>query len=554
MHSLNKKKWHKNYPPRMPFEIDLSHYSSFVDMFEESCEKFKDRIAFIGFGKKMTFAELDEKSRAFAAYLQNVLRLKKGDRVALILPNILQFPIALYGTLRAGMIAVCANPRYSATDMKNGLIDSGAETIVMIDSASSVIQQIITETPVKHIIITEEKNQTGLKKFYNKYIKKVSSHVSIKGAILFKKVLKQGAKLTFNKPILLPEDIAFLQYTGGTTGLPKGAILTHKNVMANVIQIITWLKPGLYEREIVITVMPIYHIFSLVVNCLTFTILGGLQILISNPQDLASIVKNIKHVKFTVLTAVVTFLNNLMAYPKSQSIDFSALHLTIAGGMAMKESIAEKWYKLTGCPILNAFGMTEAAGGITFNRVDIKTRSTGIGLPLPSTDISVRDEEGNEVDTNESGELCIKGPQVTQGYWHNSVESMNIFTSDGWLRTGDIAKIDEEGFLHIVDRKKDIIIVSGFKVFPNEVEEIILKHPGVFEVAVVGFPDEHSGASVKAFIVKRDPNLTEEKILAFCHESLTHYKIPKKIEFVTALPKSAAGKILRKFLQNPASK
>lgn len=548
--------WIKNYQKGVPTEIDLSIYSSLVDMFEQSCSKFSHKTAFSNLGTKISYADLEQKTKSFAAYLQKSLQLKKGDRVAIMMPNLLQYPVALYGILRAGMTVVNVNPLYTATELTHILNDSGAETIIILANFASVLQEALPKTKIKNVIVTEigdlfPQPKGWLVNTVVKYVKKMVPNWHIANVINFKTALKIGHDLSYDRPTLQQEDVAFLQYTGGTTGVSKGTILTHKNLLANLLQMIAWLKPSMaaHQNEIIVTALPLYHIFSLTINCLSFTLLGGHNILITNPRDIPHFIKEIKKSKFTAISGVNTLFNALLNHPEFKTIDFSHLQISIAGGMALHRIVAEKWQKVTGCPMIEGYGLTESSPVVTANPLDIEQYTGSIGLPLPSTDISVRDDANNELGFNEAGELCVKGPQVMSGYWNNPTETASIFTADGWLRTGDIVKVNDAGYVFIVDRKKDMIIVSGFNVYPNEVEEVIAKCPGVQEVAVIGVSDQHSGEVVKAFIVRNDPTLTEEQIIEFCHQSLTRYKVPKQIEFRDELPKTNVGKILRRALR-----
>jgi long-chain acyl-CoA synthetase len=549
--------WVKNYHQGVPAEIDVNSYQSLIEMLEKSCIKYGKKPAFSNFGSCISFTELEEKTRYFAAYLQQVLKLSKGDRIALMMPDILQYPVALFGAMRAGIIVVNINPLYTAAELVHILNDAKVQTILIMTNFAHTLQDALPQTQVKQVIVTEladlfPQPKACLVNFTVKYIKKIVPKWSIDGVISFKTALKEGRKQIFSRIELTHEDIAFLQYTGGTTGISKAAILTQRNMVANVLQLMAWVTPTLAHNtdQVIVTALPLYHIFSLTVNCLTFTMLGGLNVLITNPRDFRHFMKEIKNLKFTAISGVNTLFNAMVNYPKFKFTDFSHLRFTIGGGMAVQKSVAEKWEQITGCMLIEGYGLTEAAPVVTANPLNASHFSGSIGLPLPSTDVSIRDDKGLEMAIGEEGELCVKGPQVMPGYWHNPLESQNAFTADGWLRTGDIAKMNEEGYVFLVDRKKDMIIVSGFNVYPNEIEDVIAKHPGVLEVAVVGTPNKYSGEMVKAFIVKKDPNLTKEAIVSFCQESLTRYKIPKVIEFCNELPKTNVGKILRRALRD----
>lgn len=550
--------WVKNYHEGVPAEINPDTYSSLVAMFEQTCKQNRKQSAYSNIGSVITFAELDKKTRDFAAYLQNVLHLQKGDRFAIMMPNLLQYPVALFGALRAGLVVVNVNPLYTASELEHIINDSGSKAIVVLANFANVVNEALpkTQTTLKHIIVTEVGDlfsplKRWLVNFIVKHVKKLVPNLAIKDVIPFNSVLQEGSKLQLNPVAIQHEDVAFLQYTGGTTGISKGAILTHRNMVANVMQLLAWVKPALSPegRNVVVTALPLYHIFSLTVNCLTFTALGGLNILITNPRDIPHFIKEIKKLKFTAISGVNTLFNALLNNPEFATVDFSRLRLCIAGGMAVQKAVADKWQKVVGSPLIEGYGLTEASPVVTANPLDIDQFTGSIGLPIPSTEITIRDENGNEVEFGTPGELWVRGPQVMPGYWHNAKESSIEITADGWLKTGDIAKESKEGYFYIVDRKKDMIIVSGFNVYPNEIEDVIAKYPGVLEVAVVGVSDEHSGEAVKAFIVKKDPNLTADEIIEYCHKLLTRYKVPKEIEFRTDLPKTNVGKILRRALR-----
>ena len=551
------KIWLKNYPKDVPAEIDFQQYHSVIDIFKESCEKYRNKPAFMNLGYVITYDELDKLSRNFAAYLENNLQLKKGDRVAIMLPNILQYPIVLFGLLRAGLIAVNFNPLYTPAELEHQLNDAQAETIVILANFASTLEKALPQTKVKNIIITELADclpvfKRTLINFVVKHIKKLVPKFSLPHTITFLNSINIGKSLPilFDEKTLNFNDIAFLQYTGGTTGVAKGAMLTHRNIVANMLQGRAYMSDVLQiGKEIIITPLPLYHIFSLTVNCLIFLELGGLNVLITNPRDIPNLIKEMKRFKFTAMTGVNTLFNALINHPNFKTIDFSHLHLSIGGGMAVQKIVAEHWEKATNCGLLEGYGLTEASPAVSMTPLNLKHYNGSIGLPLPSTEISIRDDDGKELAIEEIGELCVRGPQVMMGYWKNPEETQKVLTNDGWLHTGDIAKIDKDGFVYIVDRKKDMINVSGFKVFPNEIEAVIASHPGVREVGVVGIIDPVLGEEVKAVIVKKDPNLTEDDIRKFCHQELTGYKVPKIIEFRDVLPKTPVGKILRRALK-----
>lgn len=550
-----EKFWLKNYPPGVPPTIDTNQYQSLVDMMENNFQRYATNIAFSNFGTSITYKELDEQSKQFAAFLQKDLNLTKGERVALMLPNILQYPIAMYGTLRAGLVVVNTNPLYTPPELIQQLNDSGASTIVVVANYAHVLEEALPHTQIKHVIVTQIGDRHSFWKqiIINsvvKYVKKLVPRWKISAAIRFNDALQRGKKYKFEKAKVTGEETAFLQYTGGTTGVPKGAVLTHSNMVANILQCIAWVWEKVKtNQEIVIIALPMYHIFSLTVCCLTFQEIGGQGVLITDPRDLNGFINELKKINFTVFVGVNTLFNGLLRRTEFAKLNFKNLRLSVAGGMAMQRMVAEHWLKVTGNYILEGYGLTEASPVVSINPTNIDFFTGSIGMPVPSTDVKVCDEKGKEVPIGEEGELYVKGPQVMKGYWHKEAETKLVLTEDGWLRTGDIVYFDENGLLYLVDRKKDMIIVSGFNVYPNEVEEVIAAHPGVLEVGVIGVPSEHSGELVKAFIVKKDPNLTKQSIMQFCHDKLTRYKIPKIIEFRESLPKSNIGKILRRKLK-----
>lgn len=550
-----QKVWLKSYPKGMPAEIDASSYSSLVDMFEKNCKRYNDKVAFSNLGRAVSYTELEQKSRDFAVFLQQVLRLKKGTRVAIMLPNVLQYPVVMFGILRAGMIVVNVNPLYTAPELAHQLKDAGAEAIIALANFASVLENALPETDIQHVVVTEIGDLIGpvksiLINWVVRHVKKMVPKWKIPGAISFKSALAQAAKLTFHPVELTFEDIAFLQYTGGTTGVAKGAILTHGNMVANVLQCYIWMQSAVHDgKEIVVTALPMYHIFSLTICCLAFLQFGARGLLITNPRDITHFVKELKRTPFSVFIGVNTLFNALLHRPEFLKLNFQNLRLSVSGGMATQRPVADKWHQVTGSFILEGYGLTEASPVLTINPPGIIDFTGSIGLPLPSTDIKICDEDGNEVGIGETGELWAKGPQIMRGYWEKPEETKNVLTEDGWLKTGDIVRIDERGFVFIVDRKKDMVIVSGFNVYPNEVEEVLASHPGILEVGVIGVPSEQTGETVKAFIVKKDPHLTEQEVLDFAHQRLTRYKVPKIIEFKTELPKSNVGKILRRKLR-----
>ncbi|HEY8855994.1 MAG TPA: AMP-binding protein [Rugosibacter sp.] len=550
--------WFKSYPAGVPAEIDANAYASLIDVLDESVRLYGERTAFICMGKGISYAQLDCMSRDFAAYLQGVLGLKKGDRVVLMMPNVLQYPVCLFGVLRAGCIVVNCNPLYTATELEYQINDAGAETIVILENFAHVLQDAIVRTPIKHILTTQLGDMLGPVKgwttnFVVKYVKKMVPAWTLPGAVNLSAALHQGADV---QPAPVPvslahDDIAFLQYTGGTTGISKGAMLTQRNLVANLLQAKAWIKPYLGEGpQIVITALPLYHVFALTANCLTFVALGAANVLITNPRDIASFVNTLAKYKFTALTGVNTLFNALLDSPKFTRLDFSHLRIALGGGMAVQKSVAIRWQATTKVALIEAYGLTETSPAVSINPLNLAEFNGSIGLPLPSTDIAIRDDAGNDLPLGEAGELCVRGPQVMAGYWQRPEETAKVMMPDGFLRTGDIAMVDAQGFIRIVDRKKDLIVVSGFKVFPNEVEEVLANHPGVREVAVIGVPDGHSGEAVKAFVVKRDATLTAEELIAHCRKTLVAYKVPHQIEFRSELPKSNVGKILRRALKD----
>jgi long-chain acyl-CoA synthetase len=548
------KLWLKQYPDGVPQTIDTNTYDSLVDLFETACRQYKHHTAYINLGHKLSYTELDTLSRAFSAYLQS-LGLTQGARIAIMLPNVLQYPIALFAILRAGYVVVNTNPLYTADEVSHQINDARAEAIIVLANFAHTVEKSLPKTPtLKHVIVTEVGDILSCVKrvAVNTLLKHVQKQVpayTIPQAISFRQMLRQGKKKHFKPTKLSHENIAFIQYTGGTTGISKGAILTHGNMVSNVLQAYAWVSPlGINQDDIIVTALPLYHIFSLTANCLTFLKAGACNILITNPRDLPRFIQSIKSSKFTAITGVNTLFNALLNHPKFGEIDFSKLRFVLSGGMALQKSVAEAWFAKTNTHILEAYGLTETSPAVTINPLDLKFYNGSIGLPLPSTEISIRDDDGHELAQGEAGELCVKGPQVMPGYWQRADESSLVFWPDGFLRTGDIGKVDKQGFVYLVDRKKDMILVSGFNVYPNEVEQIIGLMPGVLEVGVVGI-DEASGEVVKACIVKSDPELTKEDVITHCRKHLTAYKIPKRLEFYDDLPKTNVGKILRRSLK-----
>jgi long-chain acyl-CoA synthetase len=545
--------WLKSYPPGVPAEINPGEFRSLVEIFEGSVRKFGDRPAFHSMGKTLTYAELDRLSRDFGAWLQ-AKGLGKGARVALMMPNCLQYPVAMFGTLRAGCTVVNVNPLYTARELEHQLRDSGAEAMVILENFGAVLQQVRARTPLKHVVVTSLGELLGLKgMIVNLVVRKVKKMVppfELSGARSLKDVLNEGRGKPLDTPALNHDDIAFLQYTGGTTGVSKGAILLHRNVVAALLQYRAWLAPAIgEERPVMITALPLYHIFSLTVNCLVMMFVGGENILITNPRDIPGFIKELAKHKYSMMTGVNTLYNALLNHPEFAKLDFSHLKMALGGGMAVQKSVAERWKQVTGTPLIEGYGLTETAPSATANPLNISEYTGAIGVPMSSTDIVLRDDAGGEVPLGQPGEICIRGPQVMKGYWQRPDDTAQVLGQDGFLRTGDIGIMDEKGFIRIVDRKKDMILVSGFNVYPNEVEQVVAMHPGVLECAVIGVPDEHSGEVPKVYVVRKDPQLNEQDVLEHCRKELTGYKRPKYVEFRTELPKTNVGKILRRALR-----
>ncbi|HFQ5583372.1 TPA: long-chain-fatty-acid--CoA ligase FadD [Vibrio vulnificus] len=551
-----EKPWLSRYPSDVPETINPDQYESLVEMFEQSVQKYADQPAFMNMGSVMTFRKLEERSRAFAAYLQNELKLKKGDRVALMMPNLLQYPVALFGVLRAGCIAVNVNPLYTPRELEHQLNDSGATAIVIVSNFANTLEQIVENTPVKHVVLTSlgqmlPRAKGTIVDFVVKYVKGMVPKYDLPGAISMRKALHKGRRLQYVKPFMTGDDIAFLQYTGGTTGVAKGAILTHCNMIANVMQAKGMYGPVLQPgRELVVTALPLYHVFALTVNCLLFIEMGGRNLLITNPRDIPGFVKELQKYPFTAITGVNTLFNALVNNEDFHELNFSHLKLAVGGGMAVQRAVAEKWKKTTGCYLLEGYGLTECSPLVAAYPHDLVDYNGSIGLPVPSTEVRIVNDEGEPLANSETGELQVRGPQVMQGYWQRPEATKEVINNDGWLSTGDIVKFDEDGFLHIVDRKKDMILVSGFNVYPNEIEDVVALHGKVLEVAAIGQPHEVSGEVVKIYVVKRDPSLTKEEIINHCRQHLTGYKVPKLIEFREDLPKTNVGKILRRVLRD----
>ena len=549
------KVWLKQYPKGVPEEIPATKDETLVDLILGSCREFADKPAFTNMGATLTYRELDERSASFAAYLQHELGFAKGDRVAIMMPNLLQYPIALVGILRAGMVAVNVNPLYTARELEHQLSDAGARAIVIVENFAATLEKVVNKVALEAVITTQIGDALPpAKRFLTnlvvKHVKRMVPAFKLPGAIAFNTALADGAKQRMKPVEVAPDDIAFLQYTGGTTGLAKGAILLHRNMVANVSQAEAWLDPWTEKgNEVILTPLPLYHVFALMANCLMFMRQGGKNVLVTNPRDIPALVKDFDTHKPTAFTGVNTLFNALVNNEEFAKLDFSRLKITLGGGAAVQKAVAEKWQKATGVTLIEAYGLTETSPGVSINPLTLERYNGSIGLPLPSTDISIRDESGNEVAAGEPGELCVAGPQVMAGYWNKPEENEKTFFPDGYLRTGDVARFDEQGYLYIVDRKKDMILVSGFNVYPNEIEDVVSAHPKVMEAACIGVDDERSGEVVKIFVVKSDASLTEDELLAYCREELTGYKVPKHVAFIEELPKSNVGKILRKDLR-----
>ena len=552
----NARPWLGQYPSGIPADIDADEYPSIVAVLDAAIASYRDRPAFANLGKTLTYREIDRLSAQFAAYLLGELKLKKGDRVAIMMPNCLQYPIATFGILRAGLTVVNTNPMYTARELKHQLVDSGASAILVMDNFGHTVQEVLADTALKQVITTGLGDMLGFPKgpivnFVLKYVKKMVPDYDIPGAVRFRDALTLGQMHTLPDVDIEPSDIAFLQYTGGTTGVAKGAMLTHRNLVANMQQAAAWVGGNVsMGEEIIVTALPLYHIFALTANGLVFMKFGSLNYMITNPRDMPGFVKELKSVPFTAITGVNTLFNGLLHTPGFDQIDFSRLHLTLGGGMAVQRSVAERWKQVTGCTLVEAYGLTETSPAACINPITLDEYNGAIGLPIPSTDACVKDENGNPLAQGEVGELCIKGPQVMKGYWQRPDETAAVIDADGWLHTGDMARMDEKGYFYIVDRKKDMILVSGFNVYPNEIEDVIAMMPGVLEVAAVGVLDDKSGEAVKVVIVKKDPGLTAEQVKAHARENLTGYKQPKIVEFRKELPKTNVGKILRRELRD----
>jgi long-chain acyl-CoA synthetase len=558
---MDARPWLAHYPAGVPAEIDVDEFPSIVSLLERSISRFRDRPAFGNLGKVLTYADIDLLSGQLAAYLIGELHLKKGDRVAIMMPNCLQYPIATFGILRAGLTVVNVNPLYTPRELRHQLVDSGAVVIIVLENFAHTVQDVIADTELQHVVVSGLGDMLDAPKrtvvnFVMRHIKKLVPAYDLPGAVGFRHALARGQHCTLPEITSAPEDIAFLQYTGGTTGVSKGAMLTHRNLVANMQQAAAWIGTNArMGEEIIVTALPLYHIFALTANGLVFMKFGALNQLITNPRDMPGFVKELSKIPFTAITGVNTLFNGLLNTPGFDRIDFSHLHMTLGGGMAVQRSVAERWKQATGCTLVEAYGLTETSPAACINPMDLASYNGSIGMPVPSTDACIKDDDGRKLAVGEVGELCIQGPQVMCGYWQRPEDTAEVIDSEGWLHTGDMARMDAEGFFYIVDRKKDMILVSGFNVYPNEVEDVIAMMPGVLEVAAVGVPDEKSGEAVKVVIVKKDPSLTAEQVKAHARENLTGYKHPKYVEFRAELPKTNVGKILRRELRDtPAAK
>ncbi len=547
--------WLASYPPGVPAEIDPEYHRSLVELLDHSVHRYAHCPAFQSFGETLSYTDIDRVSREFATYSQQSLNLTKGDRIAIMMPNILQYPVVLFGALRAGLVVVNTNPLYTPRELTRQLNDANVHTIVVLENFAHVLASCIDSTPVRNVLITRMGDMLTFPKStlintFVKFVRRLVPRYDLPGAISFRQAVQTGSTRTLESVAVGPDDLAFLQYTGGTTGLAKGAMLTHRNMVANVEQATAWLRPHVEDgEEVIVTALPLYHIFSLTANCLTFMKIGGLNQLIANPRDMRGFVRTLRKIRFTAITGVNTLFNGLLNTPDFEKIDFSSLKISLAGGTALQKVIADRWAAATGSTIIEAYGLTETAPAVCINPLDLEAYNGCIGLPIPSTEVSIRDETGRTVGTTTPGELWVRGPQVMSGYWRQPEETANVLSEDSWLRTGDIGEMLPNGYIRLLDRKKDMILVSGFNVYPNEVEDAIALYPGVREVGVIGVADEDTGEAVLAVIVKSNPVLSESKIREHCRSVLTGYKRPKHIRFTTELPKNNIGKILRRELR-----
>lgn len=546
--------WSNNYPEGVPVDINADHYASLLEVFDQSIKEYADKTAFINMGKSITYAELDQQSLKFAAYLQQV-GLKKGDAVAVMMPNLLQYPVCILGILRAGCVVVNVNPLYTPRELQHQLLDSQAKAIVIVENFAHTLSDVQDKVKLDHVILTHMGDMLGLVKgtvvnLVVKHIKKLIPAHNLKKYSTYKQVIAAGNVANYKKPVVQGGDLAFLQYTGGTTGVSKGAMLTHRNMIANLEQAAGCLDPLLSKgKEFIVTALPLYHIFALTANFLMFMKYGGTNLLITNPRDMPNFVKELSNFPFTALTGVNTLFNGLLNTPGFAQLDFSKLKLALGGGMAVQRPVAERWKKVTNTRLVEGYGLTECAPLVTVSPYNLPEYNGSIGFPAPSTDIKLVNDEGVEVAAGEAGEMWVKGPQVMKGYYNRADETAKVLNAEGWLATGDIARVDDQGFFYIVDRKKDMILVSGFNVYPNEIEEVVAMNDKVLEVAAVGVPNESTGEAVKIFVVKKDQSLTDVELIQHCKERLTGYKVPKLVEFRTELPKTNVGKILRRELK-----
>lgn len=556
---MRKHIWHDHYPPNIAPEVDVTSYQSLVEVFEQATEKHHSRIAYISMGTMLTFRDVDRLSAQFAAYLQHVLKLKKGARIALMMPNILQYPIAVFGALRAGLVVVNVNPLYTPRELAHQLSNAEVDSIVLLENFAQTLQIVLERTPIKNIIITRIGDLFPFPKkqiihFALKHVKKLIPKWKLPKVTMWQNAMDQGKKYQIEKISLNRDDLAFLQYTGGTTGRAKGAMITHGNLLANMIQAKEWIMQDLVEgKEFIVTPLPLYHIFSLTANLMVFYMIGASNVLILNPRDIGALIKELKKYPVTVITGVNTLFNALLHHPEFASCDFSTWKISLGGGMAVQKAVAEAWKKTTGLPLIEAYGLTEASPAVCMNPMNAASFNGSIGLPLPSTEIEIRQADGSLMPIGERGELWVKGPQVMRGYWQNPEETAKVMDERGFLDTGDIAVMNERGYVCLVDRKKDMILVSGFNVYPNEIEDLLVSHPKVLEVACIGVPDEKSGEAVKIVVVAKDTSLTADELLDFCRQHLTGYKIPRFVEFRDELPKSNVGKIMRRELRDEAT-
>ena len=548
-----KKPWLKHYPEGTPHLLEFDPRGTLVKLLDESEKKYPDHLAFANFGASIDYTKISQDSRSFAAYLQNVLGLKKGDRIAMMMPNLLQYPVAIFGALRAGLIVVNVNPLYTPRELKHQLQDSGAKTIIIFENSAHVLSAINDDLEIEHVIITKIGDYLGVKgrlmNFVVKYVKRMVPSYKLKNTIPFKTALQRPVA-DFNEVQITPDDLAFLQYTGATTGLSKGSMLSHRNVVANIEQLKSMLNDVVEEgTEIWINALPMYHIYSLVVLVFSGYDAGGLNVLVTNPRDTKGFVNELKKWPFTFFNGVNTLYESLLNHPDIVNVDFSTMKLSGTGGSACRQSTAERWQQLTGKVLLEGYGLSETSPSVTVSPNYLTEFNGKVGMPIPNTEISIRDDDGNEVTLGERGEICVRGPQVMKGYWGNEEATTEAIDEDGFFKTGDIGILDKKGFLSIVDRKKDMILVSGFNVYPNEIEDVVSMHPDIIETACIGLPNKRTGESVKIYVVKSNPSLTEKEVLKYCKENLTGYKIPKAIEFIAELPKSNVGKVLRRALR-----